>query len=290
MNTITDKTFDAERALYGSDGIHLINCEFDGPADGESALKESRDIIAENCYFNLRYPFWHDVNLQIKNSRMTELCRAAVWYSENIDISGTQMNGIKALRECRNVKISGCGIISPEFGWSVKDIFMENTSAQSEYFMLRSENLEFKNVKLEGKYSFQYIENAVFENCEFTTKDAFWHAKNVTVKNSVINGEYLAWYSDGLVLENCKIKGTQPFCYCKNLKLVNCEMIDADLCFEKSDVEASITSPVISIKNPSSGIIKVKSFGEYIHDDKNSKAVVLCAESVQSGGKDGKNE
>ena len=39
----------------------------------------------------------------------------------------------------------------------------------------------------------------------------------------------------------------------KGLKLINCEMIDTDLCFEKSEVEATITTSVRSIKNPLSG-------------------------------------
>lgn len=96
---------------------------------------------------------------------------------------------------------------------------------------------------------------------------AYWRGENVTVKNSVVKGEYLAWYSDGLTLINCKIIGTQPLCYCRNLKLVNCEMTDTDLCFEKSEVEAEITTPVISIKNPRRGTIRVPSVDEIIMDD-----------------------
>ena len=88
-------------------------------------------------------------------------------------------------------------------------------------------------------------------------------------------GEYFAWYSDGLTLIDCKIIGTQPFCYCKNLKMVNCEMIDTDLCFEKSDVEATITTPVISIKNPHSGRIVVPEVGEMIMDDPEAKGEVV---------------
>ena len=41
MKTIENQTFDMERALYGSQDILVKNCSFDGPADGESALKES---------------------------------------------------------------------------------------------------------------------------------------------------------------------------------------------------------------------------------------------------------
>lgn len=51
-------------------------------------------------------------------------------------------------------------------------------------------------------------------------------------------------YSDGLTLIRCKIIGTQPLCYCKNLKLVDCEMVDTDLAFEKSEVDAVITTKV----------------------------------------------
>ena len=143
---------------------------------------------------------------------------------------------------------------------------MRDTTAESEYFMMRSTGLRFKNVKLKGKYSFQYIENAVFENCEFDTKDAFWHAKDVVVRDSVVKGEYLAWYCENVTFENCTIIGTQPLCYCKGLKLINCAMIDTDLAFERSEVEADITTEVISIKNPLSGRISVPAVGEIIRD------------------------
>ena len=281
MQIIENKTFDEERALYGSHDIVVKNCAFDGPADGESALKESSDIEVDHVFCNLRYPFWHDHILTIRASEMTELCRASLWYSDHIEISNTKMHGIKALRECSDVRIKGCDIISPEFGWSVKNIIMEDSTAQSEYFMIRSENLNFSGVKFQGKYSFQYTENGIFENCTFDTKDAFWHSKNITVRNSVIKGEYLAWYSEGLTLINCKIIGTQPFCYCRNLKLINCEMIDTDLCFEKSDVDAVVTTSVISIKNPASGRIQVAGLGELIRDDENSRAEVVVQEQKE---------
>lgn len=132
------------------------------------------------------------------------------------------------------------------------------------YFMLKAENLTFENVSLKGKYSFQYIKNCTFENCDFDTKDAFWHGENITVKNCRVKGEYLAWYSKNITFIDCKISGTQPLCYCENLKMINCTMTEADLAFEKSTVEAEITTPVVSIKNPKSGYIKVPSYGELI--------------------------
>ncbi len=272
---IKNKTFDEERALYGSRDITVMDCRFDGPADGESAFKESRNVVVKDSYFNLRYPFWHDDKLELDNIEMTENCRAALWYTNDAAISNSGMHGIKALRECSNIRIENCDIISPEFGWSVKDIEMKDTTVQSEYFMMRSDRLRFDNVTLNGKYSFQYITDSVFENCNFDTKDAFWHAKNVIVRNSIVKGEYLAWYCENVTFENCTIIGTQPLCYCKSLKLINCKMVDADLAFEKSEVDASITTPVISIKNPLSGEISVPEVSEIIMDDENAKGKVM---------------
>ena len=275
MQIIENQTFDQERALYGVRGVQVMHCAFDGPADGESAFKEGADICVENCFFNLRYPFWHDCGLVISNSEMTELCRAALWYSQHIEITGTKLYGIKALRECGDVTVRDCDIISPEFGWSTRGITMERCTAQSAYFMMRASDLRFTNVTFRGKYSFQYIENGIFDNCRFDTKDAFGHAKHVVVRNSVVKGEYLAWYCEDVTFENCTIVGTQPLCYCKGLRLVNCQMTDTDLAFEKSDVEASVTTPVVSIKNPRSGRISLPAVRKIIRDDPESKCEIV---------------
>ncbi len=266
MEVIKNKSFDCERALYESDGIILQGCSFTGEADGESALKESKNICAQECLFNLRYPFWHDINAEIIGCEMTENCRAALWYSNNIKISDTKLHGIKALRECEGVSITNSSIVSNEFGWNNRDVCISDSFVKSEYFMMNSKSLRFDNIKMEGKYSFQYIEDAVIENSGLNTKDAFWHAKNVLVKNCVINGEYLGWYSENVTFEDCIITGTQPLCYCKGLRLINCEMHLCDLAFEKSDVIAEVTTPVISIKNVLSGKITVPCVDKIIKD------------------------
>lgn len=282
MNDIIEgKTFDAERALYGSKSLLIKNCAFDGPADGESALKESADIRAEGTLFSLRYPLWHVHGLSLSDCRMTESCRAALWYSDKISIDSTEIGGIKALRECNDVSISLCTVVSPEFGWFCSDVRIKDTSVQSEYCMLRSKNLDFSGVEFSGKYSFQYVENAVFDRCTFSTKDAFWHGRNITVRNSTVSGAYLAWYSDGITFENCLIRGTQPLCYCKNLRLVNCRMEGCDLAFEKSEVQAEITTHVDSIKNPAAGTIRVQSVGSVIMDDPDARGRVVVSDIAE---------
>ena len=275
MEEIKCGNFDEERAFYGKEGLLVTKCSFDGPADGESAFKECADIAVKSCFFNLRYPFWHDRGLSISSCEMTELCRAALWYSNDIEIVDSTLGGIKALRECAGVKMERCTVRSMEFGWFTRGIKAKECSISGEYAMMGSLDLHFERVRLEGKYSFQYIENATFESCELYTKDAFWHAKNVTVKNSVVKGEYLGWYCENVTFENCTLIGTQPLCYCKGLRLINCRMEEADLAFEKSEVEASVCSSVISVKNPRSGRILLKGLDELILDDPAAKGEVV---------------
>lgn len=265
--SIIGKQFDEERALYYLQNADIKDCIFAGLADGESVLKEARDIHLQNCKFSLRYPLWHVKGFTITESVMDEKARAAIWYAENGEITDSILDGIKAVRECENIRLERCQIKSPEFGWKSKDITLINTDIISEYLFLDSENVKLNNVKMQGKYSFQYMENLDIIDCKLDTKDAFWHSKNVTVQDSIVKGEYLGWFSDGLTLINCKIIGTQPLCYCKNLKLINCTMEDTDLAFEYSDVEADIKGDIISVKNPKSGKIIADSIGEIIWEN-----------------------
>ena len=274
---ITNQQFDEERALYNLKDTALSGCRFAGPADGESALKEARNIRAEKCEFSLRYPLWHVEGFELADSSMDEKARAAIWYAKDGVISDSRLHGIKAVRECRNIRLKGCDVVSQEFGWKCDGISLEDTTIQSEYIFLDSRNVELNRVKMGGKYSFQYMENLTIRDSILDTKDAFWHSKNVTVLDSVVKGEYLAWFSEGLTLINCHIVGTQPLCYCKNLKLVNCTMEGTDLSFEYSDVDADIRGHVDSIKNPRSGCITVDSVGEIIMGD----AVMECTGQVQ---------
>ncbi len=278
MELIENKTFDRERALYNIQDTVVRACTFAGPADGESVLKETRNVVIDGCTFSLRYPVWHAKKYELRNSRLDEMTRASLWYSDDGLIENTEISGVKALRECRNTVIRNCRIESPEFGWKTTDTKISDSSIVSEYIFLDASDIEIDNIDFKGKYSFQYVRNLVIRNSELDTKDAFWHAKNVTVMDSVIKSEYLAWFSEGLTLVRCKIIGTQPLCYCKDLKLIDCEMTDCDLSFEYSDVEADIRGHIDSVKNPRSGRICADSIGEIIKEDSimESNAVIIA--------------
>lgn len=267
MNTIENQTFDEERSLYNLKDTEVKNCVFAGPADGESVLKEARNISVKGCSFSLRYPLWHDRKFELIDSKLDEGTRAPIWYSFDGEIENSTINGIKCLRECENINIHNCKVSSDEFGWRCKNVSIDDSEMESQYFLFESKNVKARNLHMKGKYSFQYMENVEITDSVLDTKDAFWHSKNVTVKNSVVKGEYLAWFSEGLTLIDCKIIGTQPLCYCKNLKLINCTMEDCDLSFEYSDVDADVKGHIVSVKNPKSGKIVADSVGEIIFED-----------------------
>ena len=266
MTHYENKTFDEERALYGIRDADIVRCSFEGPADGESALKESRDIRVRDSRFLLRYPLWHVDGGTLCDCSMADTCRAALWYDRDITLENCTLGGIKALRECDRMTLKGCTVDSAEFGWFCRGVSVDGCSAQSEYLFLQSRDLDIRKLILKGKYSFQYVENVAIRDSELDTKDAFWHSRNVTVSDSTIRGEYLGWYSENLRLLRCTIIGTQPHCYAKGLVLEDCEMVDCDLSFERSDVQAEVRGHIDSVKNPSSGSITADAIGSIILD------------------------
>lgn len=261
---IANQVMDQERALYHTTGALVKDCTFAGEADGESALKECRDVDVEDCRFLLRYPLWHTSHFTMKRCLFTETARAPLWYADFGTIQDCDLGGVKALRECHGIRLENCRTHSTEFGWNCSDVTVLGGELESEYVFMGSRDVSIRQLHFKGKYSFQYVENMTIEDSTLDTKDAFWHCRNVTVRNSVIKGEYLAWYSEDLTLENCRIIGTQPFCYCKNLKLINCTMEDADLAFECSSVQADVRGRILSVKNPMSGVIAADQVDEVI--------------------------
>ena len=273
---IENRQFDEERALYHLRNADVVDCVFAGPADGESALKEARNVALRKCDFSLRYPLWHTEGFSLDGCSMDEKTRAAIWYATDGHIQNSTLGGIKALRQCSRITLENSRVESLEFGWKSDHITLTDCDVQAEYLFLDSRDVKLNRVQMRGKYSFQYMENLEINDSVLDTKDAFWHSKNVTVRNSILKGEYLAWFSEGLTLINCKIIGTQPLCYCKDLQLIDCTMEGTDLAFEYSDVEATVLGHIDSVKNPRSGHITADSVGEVILGD----AVMECTGEV----------
>ena len=272
---IEGKRFDEERALYHLTNARVTGCEFAGPADGESALKESRGVEVDDCRFSLRYPLWHAQGFTLSRSTLDGGTRAPIWYARDGLLRGCTVEGVKCLRECDDMRVEDCRVTSPEFGWKCRGLTLRGDVITSEYFLLDSERADIEGLELHGKYSFQYTRDMTVRRSQLDTKDAFWHSRNVTVEDSVVRGEYLGWYSEGLTLVRCHIVGTQPLCYCRGLRLIDCTMEGTDLAFEYSDVEAVVLGRIESVRSPRSGHIRAGAIGEILHD-----ADVMASECV----------
>lgn len=275
MKTIKNEEFGGERPLFAQHDLRLENVTFHA---GESALKECSHIEAIECRFEGKYPFWHVDGFIIHKCLFTEGGRAALWYSRNLEMTDTMVEAPKMFREMTNMRVERTRFPNAlETLWHCRNVILNEVEVdKADYLFMHSDNIFISNYRQQGNYSFQYCKDVEIHNAYIDSKDAFWNTEDVTVYDSEITGEYLGWHSKRLRLVNCKISGTQPLCYCSDLVLENCTFgNDADLAFEESTVNADIKGHVVSIKNPTSGIIKVGSVGEIILD-KNIKQPADC--------------
>ena len=266
MEIIKDKEFGGERPLFASHDIELDNVTIHA---GESALKCCTDVVARNCRFEGKYPFWHVRGFVVEHCLFTPGARAALWYSSGLRMTDTQVDAPKMFREMDGIEMERVNIPdAQETLWHCRNVVMRDVDVRNaDYLFMHSENIDIDRYRQEGNYSFQYFRYVVIRKAEIHSKDSFWNTENVTVYDSTLSGEYLGWHSRGLRLVRCRISGTQPLCYCEGLVLEDCTFdADADLAFEDSDVRATIMSPVTSIKNPRTGSITLPSVGELILD------------------------
>src|SRR5574344_1074122 len=127
MKLIENQTSDIERAFYGSKSTCFSNIKIAGPVDGESAFKECRNIEILHSRLSLRYPCWHNTNLNMTNTKLDKTARAPFWYDKNVFFNKVKCLGIKALRESKNITIVDSVFDSEEFGWKCANIAIQNS-------------------------------------------------------------------------------------------------------------------------------------------------------------------
>ncbi|MCM1037078.1 MAG: DUF3737 family protein [Bacteroides sp.] len=275
MEIIKDKEYGGERPLFASHGLRLEHVTIHA---GESALKECSDIEAVDCRFEGKYPFWHVDGFRIERCLFTPGARAALWYSSNLEMKDTRVEAPKMFREMHNLSLSNVTIPdAQETLWHCSGVKLRDVEvAHADYLFMHGADIDIDGYRQQGNYSFQYCRNVVIRNAVIDSKDAFWQTEGVTLIDCRLTGEYLGWHSRGLRLVRCHISGTQPLCYARDLVMEDCTMApDCDLAFEESTLQATILSPVTSVKNPTSGCITAESYGEIILDS-NIKAPADC--------------
>ena len=265
MKEYRDSHFEGERSLFMSEDVAVIDSTF---TSGESPLKESRRIRVDGCTFDWKYPLWYCDGVTCRNTTLTETARSGIWYTKNITMSRCNINAPKTFRRAEGIFLRSVRMPNAlETMWSCRDIHLYDVYVEGDYFGMNCVDVLADSLTINGNYAFDGGMNIIIRNSTLLSKDAFWNCENVIVENSTIVGEYLGWNSSNVRFINCKIESNQGLCYMKNVVLEDCELINTDLAFEYSTVNAEVKSHVISIKNPSGGRISVNSVGEIIIDE-----------------------
>lgn len=276
MKVIRNEEFGGERPLYREHDLRLENVTIHL---GESSIKETHDIEAEQCRFEGKYVFWECRGFRVTDCFFAESARSSLWYSRDGQLTNCRVEAPKMFRRMSVIRLKNCVFTNAlETLWDCDQVHIEDCRfEQADYLFMHTNNVYIDRYHQEGNYSFQYSKNVEIHNALLNTKDAFWESENVTIYDSEINGEYMGWYSKNLRLVRCRITGEQPLCYCENLIMEDCTMgEDANLAFEYSTIQATINGPVHSIKNPTSGYIVVRGKVGEIIIDPNQKAPADC--------------
>lgn len=271
MEIIKNKEYGGERPLYAQHDLRLENVTIHV---GESSLKECSNIEAEDCTFEGKYVFWETRGFKAHNCYFAESARSSLWYSTDCQMTSCRCDAPKLFRRMKGIYVADTDFPNGEqFLWDCDDITMQNVSiANCDYVFMHSHNIRLDNYRQDGNYGFQYARNVEIHNAVINSKDAFWEAENVTLVDCEVNGEYLGWYAKNMRLVRCHLTGEQLLCYVDGLTLEDCTFgPDANLLFEYSTVNGTIKGDVTSIKNPTSGTLKIEGkVGELIID-KNQK-------------------
>ena len=267
MKTIEGKTFTGERALFQTRDAEILSCRFE---DGESPLKESRNLVLKNDAFAWKYPLWYGKRISVTDCAFLPGARAGVWYTENASFSNLVYEAPKGFRACKGLAIRNVEFVNAEetLWWNEGVEMVDVKARNAAYFGMYMKNAHIENLDLVGDYAFDHAENIIISHSVLKTKDAFWNAKNVTLAGCVVEGEYFAWNATNLALIDCKVVSHQGFCYISGLRIQNGDLSGTDLCFEYcSRIDATLSSSPVSIKNPVSGRISLPSKAEIIQDD-----------------------
>ena len=259
---IRDMKFTEERALFGSRDLYLNGCVFE---NGESPLKEARNITARECLFRYKYPFWYCDGIELDKVTFFDMARAGVWYTKNFHMKNAIVEAPKNFRRCENITLENVMIPhAAETLWNCSDVTLDSVRVTGDYFAMGCRNVTVSNLDLIGNYSFDGVVNMEVRDSHLASKDAFWNSDNITVKNCFVTGEYLGWNSKNLTLIDCTIESLQGMCYIDNLVMKNCRLINTTLAFEYSDVDADIRGGIDSVFNPGSGQISADRIGHLV--------------------------
>ncbi len=266
MQEIKEQRLTGERALFRSKDLSI---EYSIFADGESPLKESRDISLKNTSFQWKYPLWYCRNIAVQDCDFAEMARAGIWYTDNITVADTLYEAPKGFRRVKGLTLRNVDLPhAEETLWHCSDVTLENVVAKGDYFAMNCDHMKLDQFRLVGNYCFDGCHDVEVHHAKMLSKDAFWNCENIMVYDSYICGEYLGWNSRNVTFVNCVIESLQGMCYMDNVVMKNCRLLNTTLAFEYSTADVETVGRIESVKNPSAGVIRAGEIGELILNEK----------------------
>lgn len=266
MQEIKEQRLTGERALFRSKDLSI---EYSIFADGESPLKESRDISLKNTSFQWKYQLWYCRNITVQDCDFAEMARAGIWYTDNITVADTLYEAPKGFRRVKGLTLRNVDLPhAEETLWHCSDVTLENVVAKGDYFAMNCDHMKLDQFRLVGNYCFDGCHDVEVHHAKMLSKDAFWNCENIMVYDSYICGEYLGWNSRNVTFVNCVIESLQGMCYMDNVVMKNCRLLNTTLAFEYSTADVETAGRIESVKNPSAGVIRAGEIGELILNEK----------------------
>lgn len=266
MQEIKEQRLTGERALFRSKDLSI---EYSIFADGESPLKESRDISLKNTSFQWKYPLWYCRNITVQDCDFAEMARAGIWYTDNITVADTLYEAPKGFRRVKGLTLRNVDLPhAEETLWHCSDVTLENVVAKGDYFAMNCDHMKLDQFRLVGNYCFDGCHDVEVHHAKMLSKDAFWNCENIMVYDSYICGEYLGWNSRNVTFVHCVIESLQGMCYMDNVVMKNCRLLNTTLAFEYSTADVETAGRIESVKNPSAGVIRAGEIGELILNEK----------------------
>lgn len=266
MQEIKEQRLTGERALFRSKDLSI---EYSIFADGESPLKESRDISLKNTSFQWKYPLWYCRNITVQDCDFAEMAIAGIWYTDNITVADTLYEAPKGFRRVKGLTLRNVDLPhAEETLWHCSDVTLENVVAKGDYFAMNCDHMKLDQFRLVGNYCFDGCHDVEVHHAKMLSKDAFWNCENIMVYDSYICGEYLGWNSRNVTFVNCVIESLQGMCYMDNVVMKNCRLLNTTLAFEYSTADVETAGRIESVKNPSAGVIRAGEIGELILNEK----------------------
>ena len=150
MKRIVSKNLTGERALFKCRDTHISDSSF---FDGESPLKESKNILVERCTFSWKYPLWYSSSINVFNSRFTAEARAGIWYTSSIVVKDVIYEAVKGFRKCNNLILENVTFNDKDVTetlWNCHSVTIKNVKIGGPYFGMGCSSVKIDNLYIDA--------------------------------------------------------------------------------------------------------------------------------------------